>query len=77
MNFDKFRKNLKIVRNCKGITATELAVNCKLRQQKRIMDIEQGRGKLTLEEVYSICKGLDVSIDNMIDKDVNVNFNWS
>ena len=54
MDFTKFRHNLKVIRTLHGITAKELCENCSLRQIKRIDDIEDGRGKPSLDEVSVI-----------------------
>lgn len=63
-----FIRNLKIVRSARIMTAAELSERSDLRQLKRISDIEDGRGAPTLEEVKSICKVLDCSIDDMLYK---------
>lgn len=76
MNLDKFRKNLQKVRRSKALTAKELSKLCESKQLKRIADIEDGRGKPTLDEVYIICEILKVSMDCMINKNVEVNFTF-
>jgi len=72
-----FRKNIVKVRAVRGWSARELSEKAKLKQQKRILDIEEGRGTPSLEEVCSICKTLGYSIDEMLYKEatITVNFN--
>lgn len=54
------------------LSAKDLSIKAGLRQQKRISDIEDGRGKPTLEEVYSICAVLDKPIDGMLKSDIAI-----
>ena len=74
MNYDIFRKNLKIVRRSSNMTAVELSKELDFRQQKRIADIEDGRGKLTLSEVCTICEFFEIQIDGMLNKHIQVEF---
>jgi len=76
MDYTKFIKNLKIIRTCEGMTAKELSKKCKLRQLKRIADIEDGRGKPSLDEVIAICKELNMKIDPMLNETVSINYHW-
>lgn len=63
-----FKSNLKLARMKMNISATDLSEKADLKQKKRIADIEEGRGKPSLGEMMSICKELDVSIDDMLYK---------
>jgi predicted transcriptional regulator len=60
------RNNLKKARHLQDISAKELSIKAGLRQQKRIADIEEGRGKPTLEEIHTICQVLKQPIDFML-----------
>lgn len=68
--------NLRTIRACKGLSAKRLSELCKLKQIKRISDIEEGRGKPSIEEIISICKILEVKIDDMINNEVIASFSW-
>jgi len=61
-----FRRNLSRIRAAKGISARELSDTCKLKQMKRIHDIEEGRGQPSLDEVCIICKELGFGLDQML-----------
>lgn len=61
-----FRRNLVKIRSFRGLIAKDLSEKCGLRQLKRIADIEDGRGKPTLEELISICAFLGVKLDDML-----------
>lgn len=75
--FDKFRRNLRIVRTCKGLSQTELSSKCELKQVKRVADIEGGRGLPTIREIINLCKILEVKIDDMLHRDAVVTLNWT
>lgn len=74
MNLNNFKDNLKKIRSAKGFSASELSDKCNLRQKKRVSDIEEGRGKPSLEEVVKICDILDVKIDDMLNKKIYVTY---
>ena len=76
MDFELFRKNLMKVRISKGISGKELSERANLRQKKRVNDIEEGRGKPSLEEVCSLCKELNVNIDSMLYKVAEVSIEF-
>lgn len=65
-DFELFRKNLKNTRSASGITGSELSNALGFARQKRIADIEEGKGRPSLEEVSKICKHFNVSIDDML-----------
>jgi transcriptional regulator with XRE-family HTH domain len=68
IDFDIFRENLRIIRDARGKSSKQISIDLKLRQMKRIADIEEGRGKPTLEEVNSICNYFGYPIDDMINR---------
>jgi len=68
MELTKFRRNIKVVRGSKAMTAKELSEAANLKQKKRVADIEEDRGVPTLDEVSSICDILEVGIDDMLFK---------
>ena len=76
LNLDIFRQNLSEIRQAKRLSAKELAIKANLKQQKRINDIEEGRGSPSLDEVYSICKVLQISIDDMLNKSIKIKFEF-
>lgn len=69
IDFAIFRNNLKKARYLMEMSAKELSQKAGLRQLKRVADIEEGRGKPTLEEVYSLCEVLGQPIDDMLKKE--------
>jgi len=69
-----FRTNIIRVRAFRGLTSRELSERAELRQLKRVSDIEEGRGKPTLEEVMAICRVLEVSIDEMLYRQPKIQF---
>jgi transcriptional regulator with XRE-family HTH domain len=71
-----FRRNITKIRAARAMSARELSELAKLKQQKRILDIEEGRGMPSLEEVCSICKTLGYSIDEMLYKEATVTVNF-
>lgn len=75
-DFAKFRKNLILARKVKDISAKDLSIAAGLKQQKRILDIEEGRGKPSLEEVRAICLVLHQPIDNMLDNEARIKLDW-
>lgn len=69
VDFTKFRNNLRKARYIQELSAKDLSIKCGLRQQKRIADIEEGRGKPSIEEIYAICEALNQPIDFMLNKE--------
>lgn len=74
LSFDKFRQNLARVRAFKGLSAAEIADRANLRQKKRCADIEEGRGRPTIEEIAVICDVLHVGIDEMLYRTPRITF---
>jgi len=76
MDYTNFINNIRKIRTCEGITANELSKKCELKQMKRIADIEDGRGKPSIDEVVMICKELGFKIDDMINGEVTITYQW-
>lgn len=72
IDYDIFRNNLKKARYIKELSAKDLSIKAGLRQQKRISDIEDGRGRPTLEEVFAICEILEQPIDGMLKSEMKI-----
>jgi len=66
IDFAIFRKNLKILRRAYDLSAKELSEKSGMKQIKRISDLEDGRGSPSIEEIYSICHVLGISIDKIM-----------
>ena len=73
--FDKFRRNLRILRASLDISATQLSEKIKLKNGSRCVDLEYGRGNPTTEELLSICKYFKVSLDDILFKQAKIIFN--
>lgn len=76
MDFELFKKNIRKIRSSQGLSAKALAEKAELKQKKRILDFEEGRGIPTLEEVCSVCKALGYNIDDMLYKEAVVNIDF-
>lgn len=72
IDLEIFRKNLKKARYLMELSGKDLSQLAGLKQHKRIADIEEGRGKPTLEEVYSICSVLKQPIDKMMNCEAKI-----
>ena len=66
--------NIKTIRMSRNIAGLALSNGCNLRSAKRVSEIEEGRGKLTLEELIAIADFLDVSMDGLLKKKAKVIF---
>jgi DNA-binding XRE family transcriptional regulator len=75
-DFEKFRRNLYKARTIQEMTARDLASAAGLKQMKRILDIEEGRGKPSLDEVLAICHVLQQPIDNMLNNECEMSLDW-
>jgi transcriptional regulator with XRE-family HTH domain len=71
-----FRRNLVRLRGLRGISASELTVELQLKSPKRISDIEEGRGKITLDEACKICKFFGYNIDEMLYKEARATISF-
>lgn len=72
IEFDIFRHNLKTLRISRGITAKELSEQAEMKQAKRISDIEEGRGKPTFDEVYTISLIFAMSLDKLLFQELRI-----
>lgn len=77
VDFNKFRRNLKNARSVSGFTAKELSEQAGLKQQKRISDIEEGRGSPSLDEIHSICVVLRQPMDEMLNLESEMVLRWN
>lgn len=68
LDFTLFRENLVKARATRNISGRDLARKAGLRQIKRVHDIEAAKGSPTIDEVASLCKVLNYSMDDMIFK---------
>ncbi len=76
MAYEIFRRNLVKLRGLRSISARELTSELQLKSPKRILDIEDGKGKLTLEEVCEIAKFFGYGIDEMLYKEAKTTVNF-
>ena len=65
MLLKRLRLNIKVLRRLTGITSNELSKKLFLKP-KRISDIEDGRGKITLEEIDKISIYFNVTISDIL-----------
>lgn len=72
IDFQFFRNNLKTLRLAKDLTAKDLSERAGLRQLKRISDLEGGKGLPSLDEVYSISLALDISMCDLLFKELKI-----
>lgn len=75
-NTDIFRHNLKQARLVSGFGQKELAKEAKLRNLKRVGDIEDGSGDPTIDEMYSLSLALDQPFDKMLTMKATVVVKW-
>ncbi len=67
-------KNIRFIRRAKGISCSELSKMAGLRQTHRISDIEDGSGRINIDELNAVCKVLQVSIHDIIEKEAVITF---
>lgn len=72
--FDKFRRNLRVLRASIDVSAVELSEKIKLKNGKRCVDLEYGRGNPSTQELLSIAKHFNVSIDDLLFKECKIKF---
>lgn len=73
---DIFRHNLKQARLVSGFGQKELSEKAKLRNLKRVGDIEDGSGDPTLDEMYTLSLTLDQPFDKMLTGKAKVVLAW-
>ena len=66
--------NIAVIRKAKGVSALDLSRDCGLKSQKRVNDIEEGRGRLSIDELIKIADYLGVSIDGILKKTAKITF---
>lgn len=64
----KFGKNLKAIREKKGLSVLALSYNCAIDNSK-IAKIEQGQFNITLRTITELAKGLDTPVSKLFDYD--------
>lgn len=69
--YKRFFDNLRKIRIAKGFSAKALSQACELKQLKRISDFEDGRGVPSTEEILTICRYLNVNVDDMLYKEAH------
>lgn len=76
MEFEKFRRNLRILRAGINISAVQLSqeIGFKIGGGKRIIDLEYGRGNPKLDELLAIAKYFNVTLDELLYKTAKINF---
>lgn len=72
--FDCFRRNLRILRASVDISAVELSAKLPLKNGKRCIDLEYGRGNPSTEELLSISKYFKVPLDDLMFKKAKIIF---
>jgi len=75
--FEKFFKNMLIVRSSKGLSQRESSKMADLKNLSRWETLESGRGTPTIFEIISICKLLDQPIDSMLNKECKVTIEFT
>lgn len=73
--FDNFRRNLRVLRASLDISAVQLSEKIKLKNGKRCIDLEYGRGNPTTEELLSISKHFKISLDDLLFREAQITFN--
>ena len=66
--------NIAVIRGARGLTCLELARNCSLKSAKRINDLEDGRGKISIDELICIADYFGVSIDGLLKQKAKIVF---
>lgn len=72
--FDKFRRNLRILRASVDCSGVELAGKIPLKNGARCVDLEYGRGNPTTEELMLISKYFNFTIDDLLHKEAQISF---
>lgn len=72
--FDKFRRNLRMLRASIDISAVELSSKLPLKNGSRCVDLEYGRANPTLEELISISKYFKVPLDDLLNLTAKIIF---
>lgn len=75
MMYEKFRTNIRLLRAKQGWSGCEAGEKIGLKNGKRMIDLEYGRGNPTMEEMLLISIAFKVSIDNILHKEAQIIFN--
>lgn len=76
IDFKTFRKNLPKIRAVRGFrSANELSKACGFKAVKRVADFEtEGRGTPTLNELFALSSILQVPMDTLLFKEIELSF---
>lgn len=69
---ERFVKNMTAIRYSKSMSCRDVSKQAELKRLKCVEDWECGRGYPRLEEIVAISKLFNVSLDNMLTKDVTI-----
>lgn len=75
MIYEKFRTNIRILRAKEGWSGCEAGERIGLKNGRRIIDLEYGRGIPTMEEMMLFSKAFCCTIDELLYKQANIIFN--
>lgn len=75
MMYEKFRTNIRLLRAKEGWSGCEAGEKIGLKNGKRVIDLEYGRGNPTMEEMILISNAFKVPIDSILHKDAQITFN--
>ena len=74
MIYEKFRRNLCILRAAHDISGVDFAREIGCHSGKRIHDLESGRGVPTIEEVLVIVQYFKITMDDLLNKNAHITF---
>ena len=74
MMWEKFRTNIRLLRAKEGWSGVEAGEKIGLKNGKRMIELEYGRGNPTSEELMLISKCCNVSLTMLIEMDATVTF---
>jgi len=72
--FDKFRRNLRMLRASLDISAVELSAKLPLKNGSRCVDLEYGRGNSSTDELLAISKYFKITLDELLFKEAKILF---
>jgi transcriptional regulator with XRE-family HTH domain len=72
IDFDIFRNNLRTLRQVHNFTAKDLSIKAEMKQQKRVSDIEEGKGSPSLDEIYTLSLIFNTSIDRLLFQELRI-----
>lgn len=74
VEYHSFRRNIRMLRQEKGLSAVEASRKIGLRHQKRYLDLEEGRMPPHVDKVIKISEYFKVKIDTLIYKTATIQF---